>query len=126
MRRVIFIAAALLFAVCLPNLVQAQGEMRNFNPEEVANRQTQMMKDSLNLTEEQIPKVQAINLAYAQKMKKVMDSDMERMEKFQEIQVMQTNKIYEINKVLTKEQGKKYRKMEEERRAKMMERRRKE
>jgi Spy/CpxP family protein refolding chaperone len=96
---------------------------RNVSAEEMAQRQDKWMQDSLNLTAEQLPKVSALNLEYSQKLKKVMDSEMERMEKFQEFQVLQQNKDYEIKKVLNKEQFKKYQKIQEAMRQRMRERR---
>lgn len=97
---------------------KAQGRnMQNLNPEEMAKRQTQMLKDSLNLSEEQITKVDAIHLKYAEKMKKVADSEGEQMEKFQEFQVLRTNQDFEIKKILDKEQAKKFQAMREAQRA---------
>lgn len=97
---------------------QAQGRnMQNINPEEMAKRQTAMLKDSLSLSEEQTTKIDAIHLKYAEKMKKIAESDAEQMEKFQEFQVLRTNQDFEIKKVLDKEQAKKFQAMREAQRA---------
>ncbi len=91
-------------------------------PEEMAKRQTKMMKDSLQLDEKQMVKVEAINLEYAKKTTKVLESELERAEKMQEVQLINTNKDYEIKKCLTKEQAKRYQKMQEAIRARRQER----
>lgn len=48
---------------------QGGGSGRGFNmdPEEMAEKQTRQMKETLNLTDEQLPKVEALNLKYAKK-----------------------------------------------------------
>jgi exoribonuclease R len=92
-------------------------------PEEIAKRQTQMMKDSLQLDEKQLAKVDAINLEYAKKMMELREKDLPQAERMQEFQVMQTNKDYEIKKCLNKEQAKRYQKIQEAMRARRQERR---
>ena len=121
MKKIGLLFTALLFSM---GIAWAQGgrERENITPEDMANRQTQMMKDSLQLDEKQATKVAAINLEYAKKILKVRDSELERAEKMQEIQVLNTNKEYEIKKCLTKEQAKRYQKMVEAMRAKRQER----
>ena len=97
--------------------------MRNMTAEQIAKFQTKVLKDSLNLTAEQEPKIDAIHLKYAQKMKEVQDSDMERMEKFQEMRTSREDQDFELKKALTKEQLKKFQAMREAQAQRMRERR---
>ncbi|MCS6821878.1 MAG: hypothetical protein NZ551_08405 [Microscillaceae bacterium] len=110
-------AVSSLFYVTL-SFAQRQGgrnwDPRDFKPEEVAERQTKILKDSLGLDAEQEKKVQAINLKYAQKTQKLLlDSLADQMERFQEMRIQNENRAYEIRKVLKKEQVKKFNQMQE-------------
>jgi hypothetical protein len=111
------------FNISVMTVIAQRPERQMPPPEEMAKRQTQMMKDSLQLDEKQIAKVEAINLEYAQKMRKLMESEVPQGEKMQEFQLMQTNKDYEIKKCLNKEQAKRYQKMQEAIRLRRQERR---
>jgi periplasmic protein CpxP/Spy len=108
--------------LALPAFAQ-RPDREKMTPEEVAKRQTQMMKDSLQLDEKQIAKVDAINLEYAKKMMELREKDVPQAERMQEFQVMQTNKDYEIKKCLNKEQAKRYQKIQEAMRARRQDRR---
>jgi hypothetical protein len=108
--------------LALPAFAQ-RPDREKMTPEEVAKRQTQMMKDSLQLDEKQIAKVDAINLEYAKKMMELREKDVPQAERMQEFQVMQTNKEYEIKKCLNKEQAKRYQKIQEAMRARRQDRR---
>jgi len=121
----LFLTPILCF--CFLSITFAQRPDREMpKPEEMAKRQTQSIKDSLKLDEKQTAKVEAINLEYAQKMRKIWDSELGQGEKMQEIQVMNNNKDYEIKKCLTKEQAKRYQKIQDAMRARREERRKKE
>lgn len=111
------------FNISVMTVIAQRPERQMPPPEEMAKRQTQMMKDSLQLDEKQIAKVEAINLEYSQKMRKLMESEVPQGEKMQELQLMQTNKDYEIKKCLNKEQAKRYQKMQEAIRLRRQERR---
>jgi Spy/CpxP family protein refolding chaperone len=118
------IAFTLFIYLIINNLAIAQNpNFQNRSAEEIAERQTKIMKDSLNLTEEQLPKVKAINLKYAEKMKELMSSEADQLTKMQDFQVLQSNREYEMKKVLTKDQGKLFTAMQERQRARMRERR---
>ena len=79
-------------------------------PEEMAKQETELMKSKLNLTSEQLTKVEAINLKYAQKMGEMFSAgpggDFTEMEK--KMTAMETEKRGEFEKILTPEQLKKY------------------
>lgn len=95
------------------------GGGRDFNPEEMAKRQTQELKEKLGLDKAQEKKVYDLNIASGKKMSAMRDQMMngdrdamrEKMTKMREEQ----NK--EMKKILTEAQYKKYEKYLEERRA---------
>ncbi len=71
---------------------------RDFDPKEMAERQTERMKEGLSLKEDQVSKVEAINLKYAEKRKATMEGIKGQME------TMHAEKIKELSAVLDKEQ----------------------
>lgn len=116
------IGLLLLFAFVLTTVSMAQnrGE-RNFDPEEMAKRQTEELTKTLDLNKDQQKKVLSLNKEMGEKMS-AMREDMrdgggdwgamrEKMTKIREEQ----NK--EMKKILTEDQYKKYEKYLEERRA---------
>lgn len=117
-----FAGTLLILLIFCMHAVGQREDMAKLSAEEIAERQTNRMKTDLNLTEEQIPKVQAINLEYAKKTKELFANEaLSRPEKFQEMQVMNSNKEFELKKVFTKEQYKLFKAQQEERRKKMEE-----
>lgn len=64
------ILSVIMLTVCASFSIaqQGQGGRSNMDPKEMAKRQTDQMKASLELTAEQLPKVEALNLKYAEKM----------------------------------------------------------
>ncbi|MCU0443659.1 MAG: hypothetical protein MUE85_01990 [Microscillaceae bacterium] len=115
------LVCALLFQLTWAQSPRGNANFQNRSAEEIADLQTQTLKDSLSLTEEQLPKIKAVNLKYAQKMKGIWESDAEQMTKFQDMQVLQTNREYELKKLLTKDQAKIFVKMQERMRARRQE-----
>jgi len=86
------------------------GMGRNATPEQRAKRQTEMMKDNLDLTAAQEPKVQAINLKYANKMqdvRKMTDTAAQR----KSAMALNKQKETELKAILTANQFKEYQKM---------------
>jgi hypothetical protein len=75
---------------------------------------TDKMKTDLALTDEQYPKVQAINLRYAQKNEAIFQGTGGRFAKFRSLKSSQKDKSKEMKAVLTSEQYKKYEQMVEE------------
>jgi Spy/CpxP family protein refolding chaperone len=78
---------------------------RTMNPDTMAKRQTAYMKSELALKDEQVAKVQDINLKYAQKVKALMDQMHEQM------QAVEKEKVNDLSTVLTSDQLKKYNEM---------------
>jgi len=92
------------------------GDGKKPTPEDRARRQTEMMKDNLNLTAAQEPKVAAINLKYAKKnddARKIADTAVQR----KTLQTINTQKDAELKGVLTADQFKIYLKFVEEMKA---------
>ena len=78
-------------------------------PEERANETSQKMKQGLNLTTEQMNKVQDINLRYAIRTEnEVAKVKMSNWSKYWKIKSIQTDKDKELKPLLTADQFKKY------------------
>jgi Spy/CpxP family protein refolding chaperone len=108
----------LLLLTCTVILVFfANAKAQPPSPEEMAKMETESMKTELNLNADQLTKVEAINLKYAQKMGEMFQQGppadfTEAQKKMGEIQ---KQKRTEFEKVLTADQLKKYDQMQEER-----------
>ena len=90
-------------------------------PEELAARQTQQMKESLDLTEEQIAKVEVLNLDYAKKMDAKRDEIGEDREAMREaMMAVMKEKDVALKKIFTADQWKTF---EAERQKRMQNRR---
>jgi Spy/CpxP family protein refolding chaperone len=115
MKKTLFLTFAALFALVLS--VNAQPGGQPPSPEEMAKMETEQMKSGLNLTADQLTKVEAINLKYAQKMGEMFQqgppSDFAEMQK--KMEEIQKAKRADFEKVLTPDQLKKYDQMMEER-----------
>lgn len=112
-----------LFLVSAMSMAQP----RDFDPEDLAKRQTAQLKEELDLNEDQEKKVYDLNLESTKKMSKLREEmqsggGFEGMrEKMTEIREEQNKKMKEI---LTEKQWTKYEKYQEERRSRMRDRRR--
>lgn len=110
-------------------LMSAMGmaQPRDFDPEDLAKRQTAQLKEELDLNEDQEKKVYDLNLESTKKMSKLREEmqsggGFEGMrEKMTEIREEQNKNMKEI---LTEKQWAKYEKYQEERRSRMRDRRR--
>jgi hypothetical protein len=91
-----------ILALGLTGMVNAQTEKSdNLTTEQKADKLTERMKKSLNLTEAQIPKVREANL------KMIQQKEQLKAEVKQRKQSIQENHKNELNTVLTPEQMKK-------------------
>lgn len=118
MKRISLLLVA-VFALTFASLAQERGQ-RSFDPEKMAERQTEELTEALGLSEEQQEQVLALNTEVAENMqamrKEMQDEDMDRetmREKMQEIRDEQNAKLKEI---LTEAQYEKYEEYLEERR----------
>lgn len=116
MKKAVMLSLSVLFALTLTLKGQPGGGPPS--PEEMAKRENELMKSELNMTADQLPKVEAINLKYAKKMGELFQqgppSDFEEMRK--KMGAIQQEKRTELAKVLNADQLKKYDAMMAERR----------
>ena len=101
------------------------GRRGNIDPKEMAERQTTMMKDSLGLTDQQLPKVEALNLEYADKFvaaRNEADGDRDAMRST--MMAINKEKDVELKKILTADQWTKLEALRKEARANGQRRRR--
>jgi len=100
---------AILFLMAFQSFAQQGGGRRNMEPKEMAERQTTEMKESLELTADQLPKVEALNLKYAEKLGEARDaSDGDRESMRSTMMEMMKEKDVEMKKILTAEQWTKF------------------
>lgn len=105
----------IVLVVILTGILSVDAQTKEDLPsaEDRAQIQTDFMKEKLNLSEDQIPKVLKINLNAAKRMDVVMKMT-DRMKKFKEFRSVMMEKDKALKKVLKKEQFKKYQKSKEE------------
>lgn len=106
-------------------IAQPRGGQRNFDPEDMAKRQTERLDEALDLTKDQEKEVYGLNLENGKKMRTLRNKnrgDFEAMrEKMREIREEQHK---EMKKILTDKQWPEYEKFLEENRERMRNNRR--
>ncbi len=116
MKKVALLSLSVLFALTMTLKGQPGGGMPS--AEDMAKRETEQMKSTVGVTQDQLPQVEAINLKYAQKRSELFQNgpggDFEQIRL--KMQEMQKQQRAEFEKVLTADQLKKYDTMMEERR----------
>lgn len=113
-----FMGLSILFSTLPAN---AQSSDSTGTPEARAAALTEKMKLQLPLTAAQYPKVQAINLKYAQKNEAIFKGTEGKFAKFRSMKSSQNEKSKEMKALLSKDQYKKYAEMMEEMKSKAME-----
>ena len=108
-----FNTIAILLVVLFNTTVIAQDGRgqgrRNMDPKELAERMTSQMKESLKLTEAQLPQVEALNLKYAEKMSAARaEASGDREVMRGKMRTMMQEKDVELKKILTAEQWTKF------------------
>lgn len=101
----------IILAVCDPASAQ---EKTPKTPEERATAITDWMKTNLSLTEEQVPKVQDINIKYANKNEATKNGGESRMQKLKAVKADEKAKDRELSSVLNADQFKTYQAKKEE------------
>ncbi len=94
----------------------ASRQPRQWSPKDMAERQTQMMNEQLNLSEQQLKQVESINLNMAKEFENLRnesDGDREKMRILRND--LMTRKNQKLEEVLTTEQFERYLMLEEER-----------
>tara|TARA_Y100000816_G_C25885707_1_gene462134 strand:- start:333 stop:752 length:420 start_codon:yes stop_codon:yes gene_type:complete len=102
--RSILIAMVMLVSA---NTIYAQGmqeTLQNSTPEERAEAQTEVMKEKLELQDNQYNQVHEINLKYANKVEQLKSSSSSRRDKFNKIKSLQDEKDKEMKGALSEEQ----------------------
>ena len=117
----------LLMIVCVMFIgcgsVYCQSRMTEAEKEEVVARHRAYMEE-LNLSEEQKPKVEEINMTYFEGLSNLKKSDASKLERYKTFKTLSTRRDDEMKKVLTKEQYAIYRENQQEQRKNFKERRR--
>lgn len=96
-------------------------ELKDTTPKERAAAQTLFMKRKLNLTAEQLPKVEAINLKHAEQMEPVIKGDSGPLMKMRAMKESNSEKGAELQNVLTPEQFSQYQASQDEMKQKVIE-----
>ncbi len=91
----------------LSPLVSAKG-IEDSTPEQRAGIQTAFMKAHLQLTPDQLKKIEALNLKYAQQMEPILKGSDGFLAKRSKAQAVMTLKDKELSAVLSQEQFKSY------------------
>ncbi len=101
----------------------AQSRMSEAEREEAIARYQANMEE-LNLTEEQKPQVEAINMQYLDGLSKLKNSNGSRLDKYRTFKDLSASRDADMKKVLTKEQYAIFKENQKEQREHMKERRR--
>lgn len=94
--------------------------IENTSPEARAEFQTHKMKKRLYLKEDQVKRVQEINLEHARKVQHVVESHDGRFREFRELRELGKHKDRELKSVLTADQYSDYLDMKNEMRERLM------
>lgn len=119
MKKLLFYILSIQLILTINSAVMAQqggGRRGNMEPKEFAERQTNQMKESLELSDKQLPKIEALNLKYAEKMKAARDEagdDRDAMRS--SMTAMMKEKDVVLKQILTEEQWTKFEKERKER-----------
>jgi len=101
------VALAVVALLSCSTAASAQGQIdaiAKTSPEQRAKVQTGLMKEKLALTAEQLPKVEAINLATAQKMQPVLESTDGPMIRMRKAKSNEAERDTALQQVLTPQQ----------------------
>jgi hypothetical protein len=115
MKKTIFIAALYLLS---QGSASAQAMMK-LSPEERASKQTEWMKNYLNLSADQMPKVEEINLRYSNKMQDIFESPQTKTEKNEAAKELFEKKSEELEGIFTEKQYGAYKIKENDMKSKM-------
>ena len=116
------ISVSFAVALLVAGAALAQERLANSTPDMRAKIQTEFMTKKLGLKADQIPKVQEINLKYAQKMEPVLKGNEGPLVKLRAAKAIDQDKDAELERVLSKEQYQQYLASKEEMREKVEQR----
>jgi hypothetical protein len=116
---ILFFVVTSTFAASSLHAQASMDNLKNATPEQRAQMQTGLMKNKLKLDTNQVLKVQAINLKYAQKFEPIIKGSDGRMKKAREAMALQKQKDAELKPIFTPAQYKQYQDFEQEMKSKM-------
>jgi Spy/CpxP family protein refolding chaperone len=119
MKRLAFLLVAVLIGTTVA-MAQNRGGQRQFDPEEMAKRQTEQFKTELELNDTQAEKMEKVLLKSYNEMtalRQEMTGEEDRTKMREKMTEWRANQQKELKKILTDEQFAKYEKLMEERRA---------
>lgn len=118
MRNKISQVLAIAAAILLTQTAMAQSRMDKLmtstTPEERAELQTQNMKESLSLSEEQYQRVHELNLKYARRMQSIYQTDGGKLQRLKSMKATSEEKDRELKRILDSRQYKLYKDQKEE------------
>jgi len=123
-RSSLLLILTLLVSMCWNCQSEAQ-EQRKITPDRMAEMQTKMQMEALDLDKTQVEKMKSINLKYAKKMQPLVRDlrAAKNKEKFKSLRSLNQEKNYEVAQVLSRKQYEAYMKLQKKMRQKMRERR---
>lgn len=119
MRKITLIVMVVLIGTTM-SMAQNRGGQRDFNPEDMAKRQTELYKTELNLDDAQAEKIEKVLLASNKEMmamRQEMQNEEDRTKIREKMTELRANREKEIKEILNEEQFEKYQKLMEERRS---------
>lgn len=124
MQRPALVWILLVAAISLPGLAPAdmRGELRDSTPEQRAKAWTLAMQEKLDLTEAQLPKVEAIHLEAAQKMEPIRKGSQRKLAKLRAAREIEADRDTALKGVLSAPQYERYQAAREELRKKVEQR----
>ena len=114
MKKMLFGIICLLVLSITVSAQPGRGNRQQLTPEESAKRQTEQFKTDFKLTDQQVPKVNEVNLVYAKAAAKVRENarggggDFSAMR--EEMNKLETQRGTALEKILTKDQMAAYKK----------------
>ena len=114
--------AALVLLMAVRVGAEGLDDLKDTTPAERAAAQTTMMKEKLSLTDEQLPKVKAINEKYAEQMDPIIKGSGGMLMKMGPMRAVEDKKEAELKGVLSDDQFQQFQAMKSELRDKLMER----
>ena len=116
--RPLLVAVGVLIAT--GSFAQGLDALKNSTPKERAEAQTAMMKTKLGLTDDQVSKVRALNLKYAEQMQPIINGTEGPLMKMRDARNVEDQKEAELKGLLSPDQFQKFQAMKEEMREKLM------
>ena len=113
-----------ILVLLLATRVGAEGldDLKDTTPAERAAAQTMMMKEKLSLTDDQLPKVKAINEKYAEEMDPILKGSGGMLMKMGPMRAVEDKKEAELKGVLSSDQFAQFKALKGELRDKLVER----